>query len=448
MSSLSRRRFLQLTGATGASLLVGGCGSAESAAEAAAEAPEITAATYTGPPITLALWNGFTGGDGPIFRDLIARFNDEHENIAVEMNTIRWREFYQVVPSAVATGSGPDFAIMHLDQVGTAAARGVITPLDDIADVLQLDETEFSTNVWQAGVYQDRRYGIPLDVHPLGMYYNRALLDQAGLDPDDPPQEREAYMNALAALKEAGIQGQWVSPFPFTGQLVFHSLLHQFGGSLYNEDGTQATWDSEAGVAAMEWMVGLIEEGYSPAAIGADAEETAFQNGQNAFNWTGIWQVANYAELPDLDWAVAPLPVMGEQPAVWGNSHNLVLMNQPPDEGRRQAAATFIDWVSQESAAWAEAGQVPARTSVRESEEFQQLEAQAIIGTQIEDVAFVPAIPGIGDAQVLLEEGVQEGILRLSPPARALSASAASATQILEANARRFGAQPAVQGRA
>jgi multiple sugar transport system substrate-binding protein len=195
----------------------------------------------------------------------------------------------------------------------------------------------------------------------------------------------------------------------------------------------------------MEWMVGLIDDGHSPPDIAQDGEETAFQTGQNAFNWTGIWQVSAYSQLPDFDWGVAPLPTIGEQPSAWGNSHNFVIMNnQDADPGRRQAAATFISWVSQESAAWAEAGQVPARTPIRESQEFQDLEAQATIGTQIGDVAFVPAVPGIGDAQILLEQGVQQGILRLSSPADALRDSAASATQVLEANARRFGAQPRV----
>lgn len=446
MNALSRRRFLHLTGLAGAGLLAGGCGSPRGAA-AAAQVAEITQAAYDGPPVTLNFWNGFTGGDGPVFLELLARFNGEHPNIRVEMNTVRWREYYQTVPSAVSAGSGPDIGIMHLDQIGTSAARGVITPLDDVAEVLGLDEAEFTPNVWQAGVYQDRRYGIPLDVHPLGMYYNRTLMEQAGLDPDSPPQTLQEYTDALNALQEAGIFGQWVSPFPFTGLLVFHSLLHQFGGRLYSEDGATATWDSEAGVAAMEWMTGLIEDGHSPPDIGSDGEETAFQNGENAFHWTGIWQTTNYPQIPDFDWGVAPLPVIGEQAAVWGNSHNFVIMNQRDDEQRRQAAATFISWISDESAAWAAAGQVPARTPVRESQEFQALEAQATIGTQIDDVAFVPAIPGIGDAQVILEEGVQEGVLRLRSPDEALRVSAERATDILQRNASRFGAQPAVQER-
>jgi multiple sugar transport system substrate-binding protein len=45
-------------------------------------------AEYEGPPVELAFWNGFTGGDGPAMRELVDRFNDEHENISVAMNVM------------------------------------------------------------------------------------------------------------------------------------------------------------------------------------------------------------------------------------------------------------------------------------------------------------------------------------------------------------------------
>ncbi len=447
---LSRRRLLQLTGTAGAGLLLGACGSPSNggAAGAAAAVPELTQAGYDGPPLTLDLWSGFTGGDGPIFRELLDQFNSENDNIRVVMNTIRWREYFQVVPNAVAAGEGPDIGVIGIDTVGTNAARGVITPLDDITDVLGLDEGEFNPNVWNAGLYQGRRFGIPLDVHPYGMFYNRALLEQAGLGADPPLRERADYMAALEALRDAGIQGQWVSSFLFSGGHVFHSLLHQFGGSLFSEDGTRAVWDSEEGVAAMDWMLSLIRDGHSPVDIGQDGELTAFQNGQNAFHWGGIWNVGAFSELPDLDWGVAPLPVIGDDPAVWGGSHHLVVMNQRPDEDKRRAAAVFFEWITRNSLGWAAAGQVPARTSVRESPGFAELEAQAIIGTQLPEVAFVPPFPGVGDAVVFLEEGFQAGILGLSPPQEALSGSARRATEVLEANAQRFAAQPRLPERA
>ena len=94
------------------------------------------------------------------------------------------------MPNAVASGAGPDVAAMHLDQVGTNAARGVIIAMDDFADDLELEESDFNPTVWKAGIYDDKRYSIPLDVHPLGFYYNNALLQKGGVT--EPPKDRRA----------------------------------------------------------------------------------------------------------------------------------------------------------------------------------------------------------------------------------------------------------------
>ena len=58
---------------------------------------------------------------------------------------------------------------MHNDDLATNAARQVISPLDDVATALKLSETDFVPIAWNGGLYQDKRYGIPLDVHPAGL---------------------------------------------------------------------------------------------------------------------------------------------------------------------------------------------------------------------------------------------------------------------------------------
>ena len=98
------------------------------------------------------------------------------------MNTLQWGDYYAKVPNAVASGAGPDVGIMHIDQLATNAARRVIIPLDEIASGLELTEADFNPVVWNAGEYQDKRYGIPLDIHPLGFYANTAQLTKAGMD--------------------------------------------------------------------------------------------------------------------------------------------------------------------------------------------------------------------------------------------------------------------------
>ena len=336
---LTRKEFLLASAGAGAGLLtLGGCGAgATGNAAAVGEVAAGGGAQYEGPPVQLGFWNGFTGGDGQVMRELVNRFNSEHENIDVSMVTIQWVDYYQKVPAAVAAEQGPDVGVMHIDQLGVNAVHGVIVPLDAVAETLNLQQSDFASVPWEAGVFRGERYGIPLDVHPLGLYYNKAVMDDAGLDPESPPQAREEYMQALQQIKDAEIEGSWIPPSLFTGWQWFVSLLWQFGGSLYNEDATRATVDSEAGVEALGWMVDLIKDGYSPANVAQDGDVIAFYNDQNAFNWNGIWTINEMKAIPELEWGTAPLPQIGTERAAWGQ------LAQPrahePEPGERGQAA-------------------------------------------------------------------------------------------------------------
>ncbi len=91
---------------------------------------------------------------------------------------------------------------MHLDQLATNAARNVLAPLDDLADVLGLSEEDFAPSVWGPGIYQDKRYGIPLDVHTIAMYYNKEHFTEAGID--GPPTDAASLDKACKKLQQAG----------------------------------------------------------------------------------------------------------------------------------------------------------------------------------------------------------------------------------------------------
>ena len=83
---LSRRQYLGLGAGASAGMLLAACGGGSETPPGAGgggggggqfgEGKE-----YTGPNVSLAFWNGFTGGDGPFMRKLVDQFNGEHQNI-------------------------------------------------------------------------------------------------------------------------------------------------------------------------------------------------------------------------------------------------------------------------------------------------------------------------------------------------------------------------------
>jgi multiple sugar transport system substrate-binding protein len=436
---LDRRGFLRLGGVTGAAVLLGGCGGT-STPPGAGEQSFGSGATYDGPKVTLQFWNGFTGGDGPFLRELVDQFSREQKNIDVHMTVLEWEDYYAKVPNAVASGSGPDVGIMHIDQLATNAARQVILPLDEVAESLKLTESDFEPTVWNAGTYNGQRYGIPLDIHPLGFFYNSEQMQKAGVS--QPPSDASSWDDTIQSLQQSGVQTPFWVTATWPAHLMFFSLINQFGGSMFNSEATEATFASPEGIEALEWYTSWIQKGASPRNVAEDAQATAFKQGRNSLTWDGIWMMNEWDTVNSLEWGVAPVPTIGDQPAVWASSHNFVVMRQQEqDQNKLDAARVFISWISERSIEWAKSGQIPARNSVRESAQFQQLKTQSTLAEQLGNVVFPPAVPGIGDITIpTWETAVNEAVLGRKSVTAALTQAQSDANKMLAENREKYGA--------
>ncbi|MBE1878399.1 ABC transporter substrate-binding protein [Myceligenerans pegani] len=414
-------------------LALSACSSGGAAQREAAE----FSATYDGPAVTLSYWNGFTGGDGPFMQGLVDRFNEEHDNITVESNTVEWAEFYQKLPAAVTAGEGPDVGVMHVEQLSSNAARGVIDPVDPLLDGLGLTADDFTSAIWDAIEHDGARYGVPLDVHSLAMYYNTEHFEDAGIA--EAPTDAESFAEALDALQEAGYEHPFWMPARWPGHLMFLSGQWQGGGEPYAADGSAATFDSPEGVASLEWMRSVVDDGYSPGDVAQDAQYVAFKNGETSITFDGIWQI-NDLEESGLPYAAAPVPAVLGEPAVWASSHQFFLPHQQsPDADKVAAAQVFIAWMSEHSGDWAQAGMIPARESVRTSGVLDGT-VQEPIAEAIDTMRFLPPVPGLGTIQSeTLEVAVADGVLGVRSPEAALSEESGRATSLMEENLARFG---------
>lgn len=419
----------------GMSLAACASGSTESSDSVPADAE------YSGPKVDITFWNGWTGGAAPVLvPKLVAKFNESHPNINVKSNAMEWGDIAQKMPLAIKAGKGPDIAVGHGDDVATYAAQGLLLKSDDVIKALGYSADDFPDGLMEAGSFDGSQYGVPWSVTPMGLYINKDVLRAAGLDENTVPTDQASYLAALEALKAAGVQGEWADGYVFTGTFEFESLLWQFGGDLFNEDVTKATFNSDAGVEALTWMTDLIDKGYSPPNVAQDGNINALIGGETAFNWNGVWQTTNEA-LQATDWTAVPVPQIGTEKAVWSSStHWMFPANKNQDPNKSSAAATFVKWMNDNSSEWASTGELPAQNTVREDPAL--LETYPALAPFLEELEYAhyeTVSPGITNAMAEVTTAVNEAMLGKKSPKEALDDAAEKATKLLEQNNAQYG---------
>jgi multiple sugar transport system substrate-binding protein len=328
--------------------------------------------------------------------------------------------------------------VVRVINVGELAARNVLQPFsDEVLAVLGDQSANFPENVWSAGEYKGERYSFPLDMHVLVLYYNKEMFAAAGVpEPGNEPMTREEFESALEALNSDDVQGIAVGT-AFNGATLFQSFIRQFGGSLTDETGDTVTYNSEAGVQALEYIKNLYDT-YSPGISGAgDPEVNVFKQGQAAMVIHGPWHISDLQKLGFVGFA--PIPQIGDQYAVWAGSHQLAITNEDPMQ--QLAAACWIKWLSENSVEWAKAGQVPARNEVRLGEQLVEVAAPiAAVAPTSENAVILPQVPELEGALWGQFGAVVDGVMmgEVTDIKAALDDAAARSQQVIEENKQRY----------
>src|SRR5215207_8307955 len=345
------------------------------ATEAPTEAPGATEAPATEAPAgtvacpegvdgtAIEMWSPFTGPDGDEMTALAEKFSSEN-TCGITVTHVAQPEYVQKLEAGAAAGELPAMTAVHITRVAQLAVRNVLKPFGPEAMAVLGEDigSQFPADLWNPGEMNGERYSIPLDVHPLIMFYNKELFAAAGVEePGTEPWTREEFEDALAKLEASGVTPLSLGN-TFQAAALFQALIRQYGGSLTDEAGATATYNSEAGVKALEKIKELRDK-YTPDIAGTgDPEVNFFKEGNVGMTFHGPWWIS---DLPKIDFVgFAPLPTIGDQLATCGGSHHLALTSDDP--ATQAAAAVWIKWLSDNSAEWAAAGQVPARQSVRD----------------------------------------------------------------------------------
>lgn len=382
--------------------------------------------------VELRFWNGFSGPDGKAMEQIVRDFNASHKDVQVKMQIVPWVTYYDKVTLGLASRDAPDVFVLHSHRIPEYATHEALAPMDDFLAESKMGPNDFVPLAWAAGQWKGKRYGLPLDCHPLGMYYNVDMLRKAGIE--HPPATKEEFLDAARRLTKDtngdGKPDQW--GFAITDlHLVGSTLLFQYGAALLDAQGQRSALDSAGGRDALGFLRSLVTEYKVAPETTGDDSWVAFQTGRVGMAFQGIWMIDGLERQANFKYAAAPVPILGPEKKVWAGSHILSMPAYLPSD-RQRAAWTFIKFLSDHSLAWAKGGQVPVRPNILNSKEFQDLRVQREFAKQLSYVQYEPSSPAANQIATFADIAVQSVSQGLASPAEALKTASNRVNQVME----------------
>jgi multiple sugar transport system substrate-binding protein len=266
----------------------------------------------------LNYWEKWAGLEAEALQAVVDRFNHSQERIWVHLVPIG-----DIAPKAmVAIGGGdpPDIVGLYTYNIPGYAEAGAVMALEDFARLGEIDPDRYSPGVRALLRHRGRQWAGVNTCYTLGLYYNRAMLREAGHDPDRPPRTVSELDDLGARLTRFDDQGR-IERAGFLQNLPNwwpYSWPIMFGGRLYDPAGDRATVASPACVAAFDWLresaarygVGATRAFADGFARSIHSAGDPFISERVAMIVQGTW-LANFIRAfnPTLDYACAPVPV-------------------------------------------------------------------------------------------------------------------------------------------
>lgn len=383
--------------------------------------------------IHLNFWNGWTGPDGRVALEMIRQFNRENPGIEISMQRMDWATYYNKLMVAAVDGRGPEIFVIHASTLPRMDRAGFVAPATNLFEGQNAIPTaDFEPYVLNQVRYGNDLIGVPLDIHPQGMYCNVDFLRKIGMN--GPPTNKEEFVKAMTAMKTPD---QW--GFALTlWRNNFQSLIPQFDGR-YLDDQGRADLNNPNNVKALEFLGELESQKLVPPAENG-LGWVGFRQKKVGMVWDGVYMLGDLLRLADLNYVGAPIPTIGNHPGTMADSHVLCMRTGlKPDQ--RAAAERFIRFFSSHSIDWAAAGQVPARISVRNTPAFQKMQVQYAFSKQVPYMMYPPRTTVLFELSLEIDLAVEKVLRGRASAKDALTVANQHTQEFLDRDAKERGSK-------
>ncbi|HEY4018655.1 MAG TPA: sugar ABC transporter substrate-binding protein [Pseudonocardiaceae bacterium] len=266
-------------------------------------------------------------------------FEKANPGVTVKISQYDVQDYFTKLTAGFVAGNAPDAFQNSVQYFQSYASQNQLLDLDSDIKSSNFDMSKFSVGVDAWKFTDGKQYGLPLDWAAEGLYYNKAMLTQAGYTQQDVdnltwnPQNGGTFDKMIAHLTvdKSGKRGDQpgfdknniatygigvMNTGDFLGQLSWNSFATSTGWTLGNKSNwpTQFNYADPRFVQTMDYVRSLSDRGFSPPAnaFGTGngqstvSSEDLMGSSKVAMEVDGSWSAPQYATIPNTQVGIAP----------------------------------------------------------------------------------------------------------------------------------------------
>lgn len=416
--------------------LVSGCGTTTGTQ------PLTGSQNNSGKPVEITFWEGTGGQLGEVLKSEVNEFNQSQKQVHVN---VVFQQSYdatgQKLQAAIASGSVPDVVQLNTRSWQSFAQAGALLPLDTyIQNDQSFNFSDFEKGLLVNTALDGKQYTIPFNRSTPILYFNKDIIKQIGLDPNNPVT---TWAQLQEAAKKATItQNGKTQQFGFAASMsgwYFYSLVWSNGGSILSQDNKTVTFGQPEAAKGLQLWSDMINKdktmmpptggtSTSGSSLG-DSLQQAFVNGKVAFYIDSTGSLGSLSNSVKFDLGAAFLPKFQEYAVPTGGA-NLAIMAKT-SKAKQDAAWKFVEFMTNQKQAinWAEkTGYLPIRVSAANSPELQQYYTQhplyKVALEQLQYAKAVPSVPQIKQIETAINNAMEKTVVNNSSAETELKAAA------------------------
>ena len=343
---------------------------------------------------TVTYWDTSNDAEKGFYKKTAEDFEKKYPKVDVQYVHVNFGDANAKFKNAAGSNSGgaPDVMRTEVAWVADFAHLGYLAPLDGTPALANagdyLDAPLGSTK------FEGKTYALPQVTDTLGLFYNKELLAQAGVEVPETFEDLRKVSGTVEKKTEAkafylrGDDPYWFLPY-----------LYGEGGDMVDEKARKITIDDGAAARAFATMKDLVDSGaaVSDATGGQENGLKAFQDGDVAMMIDGPWDIAGALEgkaFADPDnLGVAAVPAGSRAQGAPQGGWNLSVYAGSGNLDASYAFAAYMSSADVQKATTEELSLLPTRESVYQEQSVQSNEMVQFFKPAVDKAHQRPWIP-------------------------------------------------------